>query len=206
MLSLTASLLINGFVFGVLSLLLEIDGLWWFFVPSVLSCVRIYCQMLDGRNKRVAEAILSRHPKLLNEDEKEMLRANASRFIPQLELITTFARAECTAAVTYVSIGSAIFGIISAIFGQWGPVTISVILIASIPVFRIGDAFEQLDESDFPIALKRYLLRRGLNPKKMKDDQLFEVAADGEVLYQGVIRKLRVLLEEKSTARKPEPA
>lgn len=202
MISLIASLLINGIIFVTLPLFFRAEGLWWYFVPSVLGCVRVYCQILDGGNKHVAENIISKHPSLFTEDEKEMLRANASRFIHQLRFLTTFVRAECTAAVTYVSIGSSIFGIISAIAGQWGPLIISAILITSVPIFRIGDAFEHLDGNDFPLALRRYFLRKGLNPRKMKDTQLFEMAAEGELLYQGVIRKLKGLLEEQAERRR----
>lgn len=138
MISLITSTLINALLFGVLSALLNTGKLWWFLVPSVLTCIRVYCQLLHSSNCSVADRIISKHPELFNENEKIMLRANASRFIPQLRYITTFVRAECTAAITYVSIGSVVYSVFCVVTHQWIPAVVSLALFLSVPLLSIG--------------------------------------------------------------------
>ncbi|TXT25958.1 MAG: hypothetical protein FD131_4417 [Rhodocyclaceae bacterium] len=201
MISLIASTLVNALLFGVLSIFLHTGKLWWFLIPSAFTCIRVYCQLLHSSNCSVADRVISKYPGLFNDNEQIMLRANASRFVPQLRYFTAFVRAECTAAITYVSIGSAIYSVFCVIFRQWIPAIVSFSLFLSVPLLGIGDAFENLDDSEIPTAIRRYLFRRKIDPKKIGDDRLAELANEAGFLYGEVGRKLKALMQKQQTTK-----
>ncbi len=193
MISLVFSLVVCALLFGVVGLINLVEGLWWWYMPIVLFLVRIYCQLIYQRYQGVAAGILSKHQDLFPHSiDRDFLKINTAILIPPLEFSTRFASLELVSAITYTSLGSIINFFICAANSQLGPAALSLIVVMSVGMFQMGNAFYPGANDEARYAVQRYVKFKKQNIKRVHNADLMVYA----MTFDSVKGKLRTIFTE----------
>ena len=164
----------------------------WIWLPALASItITIHLLVLNSYFKSIMEGLLKKYSGVFEDaGEIEMMKTSPGVFIPQVTLITGFARSDIGASLGWVRILSIIAVILGIIFKNYIVVSIGAIVFLIYLFSGIGGMFYQNNpKADMFSSVRRYLSKKKMNVKLMSDTELESYA----MKYQGVVIKLQEL-------------
>lgn len=162
----------------------------WTWLPAIASItITIHLLVMNSYFKRLMEGLLNKYSGVFDDPEEiEIMKTSPGVFIPQVTLITGFARLDMAASLGWVRILSIIAVILGIIFKNYVVVLIGVLIFIMYLFSGIGGMFYfDNPEANMFLSVRRYLSKKKMNVKSMSDTQLEYYA----MKYQGIVTKLQ---------------
>ncbi len=145
--------------FGALSLCAA--GLWPYYMPVALVATLGAMHAIQERNRAVAVRIVERFPNLLSAQEREMLLASPSLFVPQLDgQHPLFSGRDVVGVVQATAALAVVYGVLAVILQAWLPAVLSLGVVLYSLFGPLATAFPAANHTDSETrAVERCLAR-----------------------------------------------